>query len=47
MTSERLTAAAGQPWEDFWKNLKEGYDLFEKNKVPPAVEVEGLRYVFR
>jgi len=47
MTSERLTTAAGQPWEDFWKNLKEGYDLFEKNRVPPAVEVEGLRYIFR
>lgn len=47
MTEERMTAASGQPWEDFWKNLKEGYDLFERNKVPPEVEVEGLRYIFR
>ena len=47
MTPERLSAAAGQPWEDFWKNLKQGYDLFEKNRVPPVVEVEGLRYTFK
>lgn len=47
MSQERMDAVRGQAWEDFWKNLKEGYDLFERNKVPPEVEVEGLRYIFR
>jgi murein L,D-transpeptidase YafK len=47
MSPERMAAVSGQPWEDFWKNLKEGYDLFERNKVPPEVEVDGLRYIFK
>ncbi len=47
MTEERMASVRGQTWEDFWKNLKEGYDLFERSKVPPEVEVEGLRYIFR
>lgn len=47
MTEERMASVRGQTWEDFWKNLKEGHDLFERNKVPPEVEVEGLRYIFK
>lgn len=31
----------------FWQNLKEGYDLFEKSKVPPLVGQKDGRYVFR
>lgn len=30
----------------FWKNLKEGYDYFEKFKTPPNVEVKNKRYIF-
>src|SRR5690606_19881455 len=30
----------------FWKNLKEGYDMFEITKVPPKVDVCEKRYVF-
>lgn len=30
----------------FWKMLKEGYDHFEINKVPPKVDVCEKRYVF-
>lgn len=30
----------------FWKNLKQGYDFFETNKLPPKIEVNGLKYVF-
>jgi murein L,D-transpeptidase YafK len=26
-----------QPWLDFWKNLKQGFDLFEADRVPPKV----------
>lgn len=32
---------------EFWKNLKEGWDWFEKNKRPPNVDVsDEKRYVF-
>lgn len=47
MTEARMAKAAGNRWEDFWKNLKEGYDHFEQHKTPPDVTVEELRYVFR
>jgi murein L,D-transpeptidase YafK len=49
MTPERLAKAraAGSPWADFWANLKEGSDLFEKAKVPPLVGVRDGVYVFR
>ncbi len=47
MTAERMENAAENPNEDFWKNLKEGYDLFEKTRVPPDVSVAGARYQFR
>ena len=46
MTKERMAKAAGHEWIDFWKNLKTGYDLFEKSKVPPNVTVEDKEYVF-
>ena len=46
MTDGRMEKAAGNEWIDFWKNLKTGYDLFEKNKVPPNVTVKDKRYVF-
>ena len=46
MTKERMTMAAKDKWLPFWKNLKTGYDLFEKNKVPPNVTVKGKEYAF-
>jgi len=33
-------------WIEFWNNLKEGYDFFEKNKIPPNVEVVNRKYIF-
>jgi murein L,D-transpeptidase YafK len=30
----------------FWENLKQGWDWFEENKVPPNVEVRDGDYVF-
>jgi murein L,D-transpeptidase YafK len=33
-------------WIEFWENLKEGYDFFEKNKIPPNVKVEDRKYIF-
>ncbi|WP_211239139.1 L,D-transpeptidase family protein [Desulfatibacillum aliphaticivorans] len=47
MTDENMEAAEGSQWIDFWKNLKEGYDFFENNKVPPNVEVSNRRYIFK
>lgn len=46
MNEQRLAQNAGHQWSDFWQNLKEGYDLFEKTGVPPAVAVQQGRYVF-
>lgn len=47
MTDERLQKAAGNPNEAFWNNLKQGYDLFEKNRVPPDISVVDGCYRFR
>ncbi|MGL4399667.1 MAG: L,D-transpeptidase family protein [Luteolibacter sp.] len=47
MTAERMEALAEPAWNDFWRNLKEGYDFFEKNRVPPEVSVVDRRYEFK
>jgi murein L,D-transpeptidase YafK len=46
MTGEWMLTFAGDPNEEFWKNLREGYDLFEKTRVPPEVSVADGRYQF-
>ncbi|MCP5075784.1 MAG: murein L,D-transpeptidase, partial [Rhodobacteraceae bacterium] len=45
MTAERLAQETGNRWIGFWENLREGYDLFEKTKVPPVVALDGQRYL--
>jgi len=30
----------------FWQNLKTGYDLFEKDRVPPNASVKDRQYAF-
>jgi murein L,D-transpeptidase YafK len=47
MTEERIETLAEPDWKDFWLNLKDGYDLFEKNRVPPEASVAGGRYQFK
>jgi murein L,D-transpeptidase YafK len=47
MTEERMARARGERWADFWNNLREGYNWFEKNRTLPEVAVENKRYVFR
>ncbi len=53
MTEERLKAAAEDeaeaPWSDFWRNLREGHDAFEKKRVPPEADLDPAsgRYLFR
>lgn len=46
MTERNMRLRRGDEWSGFWADLKTGYDLFEKTKVPPAVSVCDGRYVF-
>ena len=47
MTEEHMRSAVGNEWEEFWKNLREGYDLFDRSHIPPDVSVENGKYVFK
>jgi len=46
LTQANLKRHKNSPWSGFWDNLKEGYDLFEKNRTLPVVSVCNKRYVF-
>lgn len=46
MTDEAMKKIDGENWEEFWQNLKQGHDLFEASRVPPAVSVSGRLYGF-
>jgi murein L,D-transpeptidase YafK len=46
MTDTALRATAGSEWSPFWQNLKEGFDLFERDGAPPAVAACNGSYVF-
>jgi murein L,D-transpeptidase YafK len=46
MTSENFNRYDVPQWRDFWRNLKEGYDLFERTHRPPRVSVCDNSYVF-
>jgi murein L,D-transpeptidase YafK len=46
MTAENMARYPDNYWTPFWTNLKEGYDYFEANHVPPAPTVNAGRYVF-
>lgn len=46
MTDARMEQAKGLPNFEFWQNLKNGYDHFEKGSTPPNVDVVNGKYVF-
>lgn len=46
MTEENMVRHRNSKWIEFWKNLKTGYDYFEKSWSPPNVEVENKVYTF-
>lgn len=46
MTEKNMLRYAQSPWQAFWQNLKEGYDLFEQSNRPPQVTVKTSRYIF-
>ncbi len=45
MTEENMADHSENKWIDFWMNLKEGYDYFETEKLPPRIEVKKGHYV--
>jgi murein L,D-transpeptidase YafK len=44
MTDANMAAHAENPWADFWRDLKAGYDAFEATRLPPRIGVCGQRY---
>jgi len=44
MTQANLDRHAGSQWFAFWLNLKQGYDAFEAERLPPKVRVQGKTY---
>jgi len=44
MSRLNMAKVQSNKWFKFWKNLKEGYDYFEKYKIPPKVRVKNKRY---
>ena len=46
MTGENMDRRGDSPWIEFWRNLREGYDWFEREKRPPNVTVRQKRYEF-
>jgi murein L,D-transpeptidase YafK len=44
MTAANVAARGDNRWGDFWKDLKAGYDAFEKDRIPPAISVCRGRY---
>ena len=47
MTDANLSVHKAAQWADFWRNLKEGADLFEQTGQAPRVGVSGKEYVFQ
>lgn len=45
MTESNLALHATSEWREFWLNLKEAYDVFERTRIPPKVGICGKRYV--
>ncbi len=45
MTESNMAQYADNEWYDFWENLKEGYDYFEAEALPPQIKVENKRYI--
>jgi murein L,D-transpeptidase YafK len=46
MTKKNMEQHKNSRWHGFWKNLKQGYDIFKNTKIPPNVMVRNKKYVF-
>ena len=47
MDDAHMKKYAGSSVISFWKNLRPGYELFERNHVPAEVGAKGREYFFR
>jgi len=48
MTEANMIGHKESEWAPFWRNVKEGYDFFEKNSAfPPDVTVKEGKYRFK
>lgn len=47
MSEGKMNRLGEGKWRDFWVNLKEGYDYFEKHNKPPVVKTSRGRYTFQ
>jgi murein L,D-transpeptidase YafK len=45
MTEANMAHYAGGEWQAFWSNLREGYEAFERTRVPPRINVCDKRYI--
>ena len=45
LTGGNLYKYRFSPWIGFWKNLREGYDAFERNRQVPFITTEHGKYV--
>lgn len=46
LTEAALEGESASPWHAFWRNLKEGHDMFEAAGVPPRVAACAGEYRF-
>lgn len=46
MTDENMKNYKDSDSYVFWENLKDGYDIFNENNIPPNVSVSNKKYVF-
>ena len=44
MSDESVASLPGGAWTEFWGDLKQGYDSFERTHLPPRISVCGKRY---
>jgi len=47
MTNKNIEAYAKWTPIRFWRNMKSGYDMFERTHIPPVVSVANKNYAFR
>lgn len=45
MTKAAMERVQGSQWLQFWLNLKEGYDFFERERRPPRISVHSGKYI--
>jgi len=44
MTDINMAKHSNNQWYDFWTELKEGYDYFEAEKLPPTIKIKKGHY---